>query len=145
MEGQHPILLRRSAEEESERFSGILAEESASGLCQRALVMSSSAWITIDIRKPSIMKQHWQFRLRALLSVNILWWPLSNLPVAYAEGIALGSTIQDCDKCPKLVVVPAGDFPMGDLADKGLPNEKPVHRVTISRPFAVGSTEITYA
>ena len=34
---------------------------------------------------------------------------------------------------------------MGDLSGRGLPNEKPVHRVTISQSFAVGLTEITYA
>jgi formylglycine-generating enzyme required for sulfatase activity len=91
------------------------------------------------------MRKHWQVRLRALLWVGILWWPLSNSPVANAEDKPPGSTIQDCDKCPKLVVVPTGSFLMGDLADRGLPNEKPVHRVTISRSFAVGLTEITYA
>ena len=63
----------------------------------------------------------------------------------YAQsGAALkpGDLFQDCDPsmtpplCPKMVVVPAGDFEMGDEED-GRP-------VTIAEPFAVGQTEVTF-
>ena len=63
-----------------------------------------------------------------------------------------GSTFRDCDGAvasvrpglplgvsfcgPKMVVVPAGSFDMGS-SDRNN-NAKPVHRVTIPRPFAVG-------
>jgi formylglycine-generating enzyme required for sulfatase activity len=50
---------------------------------------------------------------------------------------------KDCDDCPTMVVVPAGEFMMG--SESGDPDEKPVHRVTISRPFAVGRFEVTFA
>ncbi len=46
---------------------------------------------------------------------------------------------QDCDFCPKMVVVPAGSFTMGGEA------AEPRHRVTIRRRFAVGKYEITFA
>ena len=55
------------------------------------------------------------------------------------------SPFRDCPTCPEMVVVPAGSFRMGcgsgqDCRD----NEKPVHRVTIAAPFAVGKYEVTF-
>ena len=54
---------------------------------------------------------------------------------------------KDCPECPEMVVVPAGSFMMGSP-----PSEKdrdktegPQHRVTISRAFAVGKYEVTFA
>ena len=49
---------------------------------------------------------------------------------------------KDCDTCPEMVVVPAGEFMMGSEKN---PNEKPVHKVTIAKPFAVGKFEVTFA
>jgi formylglycine-generating enzyme required for sulfatase activity len=44
-----------------------------------------------------------------------------------------------------MVVIPAGSFRMGDLQGDGDGDEKPVHAVTIPRPFAVGRYEVTQA
>lgn len=56
-----------------------------------------------------------------------------------------GRTIKDCDHCPELMVVPAGDFQMG--SGTGEParadDEGPVRSVQIEQPFAVGRFEIT--
>ena len=41
----------------------------------------------------------------------------------------------------ELVPVPAGSFVMGD--NKGLGDEKPAHKVTITRPFFLGKYEVT--
>jgi formylglycine-generating enzyme required for sulfatase activity len=49
---------------------------------------------------------------------------------------------RDCPSCPEMVVIPAGRFIMGSDADA---DEKPMHRVTIARPFAVGRFEVTFA
>src|SRR5262249_17763478 len=49
---------------------------------------------------------------------------------------------KDCDTCPEMVVVPAGEFMMGS---EEYNNEKPVHKVTIAKPFAVGKFEVTFA
>ena len=56
-----------------------------------------------------------------------------------------GHRFRDCDDCPEMVVVPAGSFDMGSPSrenGRGA-NEGPVHRVTISEPFAVGVYEVT--
>ena len=57
-----------------------------------------------------------------------------------------GRRFRDCDDCPEMVVVPAGSFNMGSPSrEKGRSvDEGPVHRVTISKPFAVGVYEVTF-
>jgi len=55
-----------------------------------------------------------------------------------------GSVFLDCDKCPEMVVIPAGSYQMGDLSGEGDSDERPVHRVTIEYPFAVGKYEVTF-
>ena len=56
-----------------------------------------------------------------------------------------GTAVRECAECPKMVVVPAGRFRMGDLSGAGGSGEKPVHDVTIASPFAVGKYEVTFA
>src|SRR5262249_45817025 len=51
-------------------------------------------------------------------------------------------TFKDCPECPEMIVVPAGEFMMGSEEE---PGEKPVHKVTIARSFAVGKFEVTFA
>lgn len=64
---------------------------------------------------------------------------------AAAQQPALGETFRDCADCPQMTVVPAGTFQMG--APDGEPgrfaNEGPVHTVTIPRPFAIGTFNVT--
>lgn len=59
-----------------------------------------------------------------------------------AQGRAPGETFRDCAACPEMVVIPDGG---GDIGSADTPYEKPVHRVSISRPFAIGRREITFA
>jgi formylglycine-generating enzyme required for sulfatase activity len=60
-----------------------------------------------------------------------------------AELVQARREFRDCDECPLMVVVPSGSFNMG--SETGDPEETPVHRVTIARPFAVGRFEVTFA
>jgi len=64
-------------------------------------------------------------------------YPESALPAEAKKG----KTFKECADCPEMVVIPAGSFEMGSL-DLGR-DESPVHRVTISHPFAMGKTEVT--
>jgi formylglycine-generating enzyme required for sulfatase activity len=42
-----------------------------------------------------------------------------------------------------MVIIPSGVFRMGDLTGSGTSEERPAHSVTITRPFLMGSTEVT--
>ncbi len=57
-----------------------------------------------------------------------------------------GETFQDCDECPKMVVVPSGRFTMGSPRREGghEDNEEPMRRVRIDYRFAVGVYEVTF-
>jgi formylglycine-generating enzyme required for sulfatase activity len=52
-----------------------------------------------------------------------------------------GDVFRDCSECPEMVVVPPGEFEMGSSE---LEFEKPVHRVSITKPFAIGRREVTF-
>jgi len=54
------------------------------------------------------------------------------------------SRLKDGGKGPEMVWIPAGTFRMGDIQGGGFDNEKPVHRVSVSR-FAIGKYEVTFA
>jgi hypothetical protein len=45
---------------------------------------------------------------------------------------------------PEMVLIPAGEFRMGDLDGSGNQDEKPVHRVRIARPFYLGRYAVTF-
>ena len=62
------------------------------------------------------------------------------------QRYSIGKEFQDCDTCPKMVVVPQGTFTMGSPAsEEGSGDwERPQHQVTISNPFAVGKFEVTF-
>ena len=57
-----------------------------------------------------------------------------------------GDVFRDCDACPEMVVMPAGEFLMGSPdSERGrFSGEGPVHRVTLDEPFAVGLHEVTF-
>lgn len=53
---------------------------------------------------------------------------------------------KECDKCPEMVVAPAGSFTMGSPAGDQARDidEGPQHSVTIAKPFAVGRFAVTF-
>ncbi len=53
-------------------------------------------------------------------------------------------TFKDCDDCPEMVVVPPGNFLMGDLHGVGYFSEKSIRAVRIDYVFAVGKFEVTF-
>lgn len=52
--------------------------------------------------------------------------------------------LQDGSLGPEMLVIPAGQFRMGNLQNGGHPDEQPVHTVFIKR-FALGRSEVTFA
>ena len=77
-------------------------------------------------------------------------WALARAVAEEGERLArqpAGKEFRDCAACPEMVEVPAGWFMMG--APEGEEDyhetQGPVHRVEISKPFAVGKHEVTFA
>jgi hypothetical protein len=72
----------------------------------------------------------------------------SATPLCAAEERSLKpkDAFKECDKCPEMVVVPAGSFTMGSPANEPerQNNEGPQHRVTIGKAFAVGRFAVTF-
>jgi formylglycine-generating enzyme required for sulfatase activity len=68
-------------------------------------------------------------------------------PLSAAEECALKpkDAFKECDKCPEMVVIPAGNFTMGSPSserDREIFEEQV--RVTIPKPFAVGRFAVTF-
>jgi formylglycine-generating enzyme required for sulfatase activity len=64
----------------------------------------------------------------------------STAPATDPANLKPGDIFRDCAGCGELVVVPAGSFDMGSATEY----ENPVHRVSISKPFAIGRYEVTF-
>ena len=60
-------------------------------------------------------------------------------------GEVLRDVLASGGQGPEMLIVPAGRFRMGDVDGSGYPDERPVHAVDITQPFAIGRTEVTRA
>jgi formylglycine-generating enzyme required for sulfatase activity len=73
--------------------------------------------------------------------------PRSARPLSRNEEIALRPMDQfkECEQCPEMVVVPAGQFIMGATEDEtgSTRDERPRHQVSFARPFSVGRFSVT--
>jgi len=65
---------------------------------------------------------------------------LPDRPATATDKLSPGHVFRDCSECSEMVVMPAGSFDMGSGSDY----EKPVHRVAIAKPFAIGRFEVTF-
>lgn len=57
-------------------------------------------------------------------------------------GTSDRSFFRDCAECPKMAVIPSGIFLMGS---DDIENASPAHEVILPRPFAMSSTEVSFA
>ena len=64
---------------------------------------------------------------------------------AHTADSAASVAFQDCDDCPQMVIVPAGQFIMGSEDGEAGRSEGPVAPVDIRRAFALAKTETTVA
>jgi formylglycine-generating enzyme required for sulfatase activity len=69
-------------------------------------------------------------------------------PLSRNEEIALRPLDQfrECELCPEMIVVPAGQFLMGakDGEPGSTPDERPQHKVDVTQPFSVGRFPVTF-
>ena len=59
-------------------------------------------------------------------------------------GKVFQDTLKDGSKGPEMVVIPKGEFYMGDIQGNGNEDEKPVHKVNIKHPFALSKYPVTF-
>jgi formylglycine-generating enzyme required for sulfatase activity len=73
--------------------------------------------------------------------------PRMAAPLSPAEECALkpGDAFKECERCPEMVVVPAGTFTMGSPESEKdrIADESPQHEVRFARPFAIGRFHVT--
>jgi formylglycine-generating enzyme required for sulfatase activity len=67
---------------------------------------------------------------------------LSIKPMTQPGNAPASNVVRDCQKCPQLVLIPAGAFIMGST--EMFPFEGPVHQVVIRKPFYIGQREVTF-
>jgi len=69
-------------------------------------------------------------------------------PLSQAEEKALRrlDIFKECEACPEMIMIPAGEFMMGapDDEEDSEDNERPRHKVTIPKPLAVGRFAVTF-
>jgi formylglycine-generating enzyme required for sulfatase activity len=63
---------------------------------------------------------------------------------ALKPGSVFRDTLRDGSPGPEMFSIPRGEFRMGDIQGSGSADERPVHSVRISRPFAMGRYEVTF-
>jgi formylglycine-generating enzyme required for sulfatase activity len=63
-----------------------------------------------------------------------------------AVALQRGEKFRDCDRCPEMVVISAGEFTMGspESEEGRSADEGPQHKVRIARPLAAGKYEVTF-
>lgn len=72
-----------------------------------------------------------------------VWLLVFSVALSRAESTA-PTPLRDCPDCPELVVIPAGSFIMGSPeTEEGREAGEIQHRVTISKPFAMGKNPVT--
>jgi formylglycine-generating enzyme required for sulfatase activity len=64
---------------------------------------------------------------------------------AYTVGSVFSDALPQGKHGPQLVVVPAGRYLLGDHSGRGNHNERPLTPIEISRPFAIGRYEVSFA
>ena len=65
------------------------------------------------------------------------------VPTPAKDKATQAKAFKDCPNCPEMIALSPGQFVMGSA--KGDPSERPAHRVTLTRPFAIGKFEVTVA
>ena len=92
----------------------------------------------------------WQ---QAWLQRQIDWvvnvWPYV-LSSQQEHNFKQGGSFRECaTHCPEMVVLPAGEFMMGNpepiTMERFADIDRPLHKVTIAKPFAVAKFEVTFA
>jgi hypothetical protein len=105
-----------------------------------AFVFGLLSLAATGLLEPNAMKVQAR-RLADLYMPAVVGMP-APLTAERERSLKKGDNFQECWSCPEMIVVPAGEFMMG--SNNGGKDEKPVHKVTISTPLAIGRFEVTF-
>lgn len=71
--------------------------------------------------------------------------PASGVPETLQKPeLIFRDKLRDGSEGPGMIVIPAGEFRMGDSSGKNYFNERPVHPVRFAQPFALGVYAVTF-
>ncbi len=147
----HEILSRAPSTDNKVKLQVVFAELATLSNDQDMLVQLNkqvSQYVTRleDRAQPAQARANEQLALHGHIPVdtNALKDHLED-PNGFRAGAVFKDEIRPGVFGPNMVVLPAGSFRMGDLDKNGDDNEKPVHRVLISHPFALSQHEVTFA
>ncbi len=107
--------------------------------------MNFSIQVEEEKMKVYISKKTMQLNSERIVNGIAAVFFLFAICVTSISAYQVGDTFRDCETCPEMVVLPAGNFTMGspegerDRDD----SEGPQRQVTIPKPFAVGKYEVT--
>lgn len=88
------------------------------------------------------MQKPYNARLWLAIGAVLTVIGITATPASAAEALKPGDIFRDCNGCPEMVVIPAGNFVMGSV--KGRKRELPRALVTIPDPLGVGRYEVTF-
>ena len=82
---------------------------------------------------------------RAVSGIAVVLFLLLLSALTSGNAYQVGGTFHDCETCPEMIVLPAGEFMMGSpKRERGRhSDEGPQRQVTIPKPFAVSKYEVT--
>ncbi len=158
------LVAKACAKQAVDRFQ--TAAEFAAALERAMAARTDETAVGVDTATPGLLQEHtasasdpvdrtgrkWMAAMAILAvvaGIGAVIWAL--LPVGreirQAAGTAPGTTFRDCDSCPEMVTLPAGQFVQGSLetdTDRQA-NEGPRRLVAIDYPLAISRYEITRA
>jgi formylglycine-generating enzyme required for sulfatase activity len=142
--------MRRQAEIEAERFRREAAEQSELAAKKSALLDKERA------RRSRLVAIMASIAAAIALALAAYWgqdrlkeeiYLLANVRTLTADqerALEGREVFKECTDCPEMIVAPAGRFGMGSPIGQGNDFERPLHEVTIAKPFAVAKFEITF-
>lgn len=135
-------LLAQAGQQKAQREAADQERQEAARLKQQqaetAQREEADLWQRVESAKDSVTVQRYIDRYPAGRHITLARARLDVVKKEEAE-MKPGKVFQDCADCPEMVIIPAGSFQMGGSGT----DERPVHAVTIAKPFAMGKTEVT--
>jgi formylglycine-generating enzyme required for sulfatase activity len=109
---------------------------------RRRVVALLSAFVALIVVGLAAWRNENWLREHAYALANV-----HTLTATAERALKAKDSFKECTDCPEMIVIPAGSFMMGSpLGEKQRdPDETPLHRVMVAKPFAISKFELTVA